>query len=196
MNKNMNNGKLKEKFNKGVKILPIILGLVVAPVSLFISLKSNLIFQNQASTLYLGSGNVIATFGKEGDGYIDSKTNNSYQKQNSEWTLVENIITDNKGFSYNLFKINNHSYRYDTTRWVEDYKNNSLNIPYACRIDFDSCGGTFVNSQMVVRNEKIIEPRKPNKVGKIFTHWTCNGVVWDFYNDTAYISTCLVAVWK
>ena len=188
--------KLKKQLNKFLKMLPLVLGCIIAPLIVCVSLDSNIRLRRNKNTLYLGSGLAIASFGEDGDAYIDSKTNNSYQKQDNEWNFVENILNNNNGFSYNLYRKINRSYKYDLNQWIEDYKNDSLSLTHACRIDFDSNGGSRVESQMVVRNAKINEPSKPIKTGVSFVHWTCNGFVWDFNKDTAYISVCFVAEWK
>lgn len=62
-------------------------------------------------------------------------------------------------------------------------------------ITFDSNGGTFVNSQIVLRGEKVIQPEEPIKEGYAFISWELNNKIYDF-SSTVKKDMVLIATWQ
>ncbi len=62
-------------------------------------------------------------------------------------------------------------------------------------VQFDSNGGSAVQSQIVLPNGKLVAPSNPTKTGKTFGGWFDNGAVWNFSVNTVTKDTVLVAEW-
>lgn len=63
-------------------------------------------------------------------------------------------------------------------------------------IEFDSNGGSEVESQEVVKGGKITKPIDPTKKGYNFVNWLYQGEVWSFTGNTVSSDMTLVASWS
>lgn len=62
-------------------------------------------------------------------------------------------------------------------------------------VDFDSNGGSAVQSQIVLPSGKITRPSNPTKSGYSFEAWYYNGVQWNFNTGVVNSDMTLVASW-
>ena len=69
-----------------------------------------------------------------------------------------------------------------------------------CIVEFDSDGGTEIDTILVAKGEKIPKPEDPTKITTaceyIFIGWFSNGKEWDFENDVVTDGILLIAMWE
>ena len=63
-------------------------------------------------------------------------------------------------------------------------------------VNFDSAGGTAVESQTVVEGEIVAKPSDPEKDDYRFIGWFYGDKKWDFDNDTVSNNITLTANWE
>lgn len=62
-------------------------------------------------------------------------------------------------------------------------------------VDFDSDGGSTINSVQIPSGKKMVTPTPPKKYGYVFEYWMWNGVEYDF-QDPVEKDMTLFAKWK
>lgn len=62
-------------------------------------------------------------------------------------------------------------------------------------VTFDSNGGSIVEKQLVLKNNKAVKPANPTKEAFVFVEWQLNKVVFDF-NTKITSDIILTAVWE
>ncbi len=67
--------------------------------------------------------------------------------------------------------------------------------PELCMVQFESSGGTQVNSEQTVCGTPIAKPEDPSKIGFIFKGWFYEGSVFDFDNIPIDNNIILIAKW-
>lgn len=64
-----------------------------------------------------------------------------------------------------------------------------------CTVDFDSDGGSEIESQTVKKGEKVKKPNDPEKYGYVFDGWYVDGEEWIFSKNKVKNDVTLVARW-
>ena len=68
--------------------------------------------------------------------------------------------------------------------------------PNGMTVEFDSCGGTPVDSIIVEKGEKISKPQDPTRDGYTFVGWYVDGEEWSFIGYTVTANMTLEAKWE
>ena len=76
---------------------------------------------------------------------------------------------------------------------IDDHNPNYADKVYT--VQFDSDGGSAVESQSVSRGESAIAPETPEKIGYVFSGWYYKSVKWDFENYAVRSDMTLTAKW-
>lgn len=63
-------------------------------------------------------------------------------------------------------------------------------------VEFDSKGGSAVESQMIIKGEKVVEPEIPQREDYIFLGWYLKDEKWSFVGYSVTESITLVAKWE
>ena len=77
----------------------------------------------------------------------------------------------------------------------KEYIDKTPKIPLMFQVDFNSHGGSEVESQTVLAGETFTEPEAPIREGYTFTGWEHNGYPFDF-NMAVNENIVLVATWE
>lgn len=104
------------------------------------------------------------------------------------WKSELEETVDNTDLSRNyqpLDKFNIESNTKLVAQWEKAYK-----------IEFDSQGGSTVNSQEVLAGQLVSRPANPIKEGFNFKGWKLNGQYWDFENNLVNEDIVLIADWE
>lgn len=125
--------------------------------------------------------------------YKDGDTVISTQSVNYNGTASKPTNPSKIGYTFAGWMLNGNSFDFNTkitspitlqAKWVINYYS----------VEFDSNGGSSVETALVSHNETVEEPANPTKTGYIFAGWTLNGNSFDF-NTKITGSITLKAVW-
>ena len=96
------------------------------------------------------------------------------------WYLNNNLYDFNKSVTSNITL----KAKWQINEGVKSYE-----------VKFDSNGGSSVETQKVVANDKVLKPNNPTKSGYVFLEWQLNGKTYDF-NSKVTKNITLVAKWR
>ncbi len=157
------------------------------------------------TSLLTGSGEPDNLSGNNGDSYVDLESWNYYVKSNDCWTFAGNFkgehgetgATGPQGVSVENTYINDDGHLIVELSNGDAIDAGKVKDPdQICLITFDSCGGSTVPSQEVLKGSLISKPSNPTRDNYGFDGWyTGDGDRWIFKGCQAYESMTLYARW-
>lgn len=175
--------------NKNVKIILGLSALLILAIILFI------IFGGKKETF-------TVSFYTDGGTVVESQTVEKGERASRPSNPTkEGYIFDNWYISDNIYDFTSKVTKNITlsAKWIKDNSNeeddNEEVIAEKYTITFNSNGGSNVDSVIVEKGQKIVEPKEPTRKNYEFVSWQLNGKDYDFSSEVISDIT-LIAKWK
>lgn len=102
-----------------------------------------------------------------------------------------------EGFTFSYWELNSEKYDFDSkvTKDLTLVAKYIELIKHDYTVMFDTNGGSIIESQLLLKTEKVKKPANPTKEGFVFLHWELNEKKYDFDSKVTK-DLKLVAIWE